>query len=95
MASYRRDRPMKYKFAVIAESLRDDPRNDVEAGTQTIHFGFDPDPDYDVLTDDGVKRITHETVERIEAPHRMSKSEFKQYIRDEVLPLEKEQEAEA
>jgi hypothetical protein len=64
-------------------------------GEYDDEHGFDPDPDYDVLTDDGVKRITHEVVERIEAPHRMAKSEFKQYIRDEVLPLEKEQEAEA
>jgi len=86
---------MKHKHAVIAESLRDDPRNDAEAGTQTIHFGSDPDPDYNVLTDDGVKRITHDIVERIEAPRELTKNEFKEYIRDEVLPLEEEQEAEA
>lgn len=85
----------KYKYAVIAESLRDDPRNDAEAGTQTIHFGSNPDPDYNVLTDDGVKRITHDIVERIEAPRKLTKDEFKQYIRDEVLPFEEEQEAEA
>ena len=78
---------MMYKYAVIVESLRDDPRNDVEAGTQTIHFGRDPDPDYDVLTDDGPKRITHDVVERIEAPEQLSKHAFKEYIRDEVLPL--------
>ena len=86
---------MKYKYAVISESLRDDPRNEVEAGTQTIHFGRDPDPDYDVLTDNGPKRITHEIIERIEAPRKMAKDEFKQHIQNEVLPLEEEQEAKA
>jgi len=85
----------KYKHAVIAESLRDDPRNEVDAGMQTIHFGRNPDPDYNVLTDDGPKRITHEIVEHIEAPRRMTKDEFKQYIQDEVLPLDDEAEAEA
>jgi hypothetical protein len=39
--------------------------------------------------------LTHEIVERIEAPRKLTKDEFKQYIRDEVLPLEEEKEAEA
>jgi len=74
----------RYKHAVIAESLRDDPRNDMKAGTQTIHYGKDPDPDYSVLTDEGVKRITHDIVDHIEAPRRMSKGEFSRYIQEEV-----------
>lgn len=84
-----------YKHAVIAESLRDDPRNDAPAGTQTIHFGSNPDPDYDVITDDGPKRITHEIVKKIEAPRRMNEREFTRYIRDQVLPLEDEEAAPA
>ena len=77
-----------YKHAVIVESLRDDPRNDVEAGTQTVHFGRDADPDYNVLTDNGPKRITHEIVKQIEAPRPMTKAEFTEYIREQALPLE-------
>jgi len=85
----------RYKHAIIAESLRDDPRNDVPEGTQTIHFGKNADPSYDVITDDGPKRITHDIVERIEAPRKMTQAEFKKYIQDEVLPLDEDEAAPA
>lgn len=85
----------RYKHAIIAESLRDDPANDCPAGTQTIHFGKNADPSYDVLTEGGPKRITHDIVERIEAPRKMTKAEFKKYIQDEVLPLGEEEAAPA
>lgn len=77
-----------YEHAVIAESLRYDPRNDNDAGTQTVHFGPDPEPDYHVLTDDGPLLITHEIVERIDAPRAMTRDEFVDYIQEEVLPME-------
>jgi cell wall assembly regulator SMI1 len=77
-----------YKYAKIVESLRDDPRNGYEAGSQIIVFGKDTDPDYNVLTEDGPRLITHELVKMIEAPQRLTEDEFTEYIQEEVLPLE-------
>jgi hypothetical protein len=77
-----------YGAASIWESLRDDPRNDAPAGTQVLEFGFAPDPEYDVLTEDGPKRITYEKVCDIDLPGEMTKEEIKDYVQEEVLPLE-------
>jgi len=78
-----------YKHAVIAESLRDDPRNDIDEGTRTLHLGEDPDPEYTVVTDDGAMlKIPHRIVKRIKAPEPKTEQEMAEYIRSEVLPLE-------
>lgn len=77
-----------YKYAKISESQRDDPRNDNPEGTRTIVFGKETDPDYTVLTEEKPIKITHEVIEMIEAPERLSRSDFTEYIRSKVLPLD-------
>lgn len=77
-----------YGVASIWESLRDDPRNDTPAGTQMLEFGCRPDPDYTVLTESGPKLITFEKVTDIELPSAMTKEEVKDYVQEEVLPLD-------
>ena len=78
----------EYSYASIWESLRDDPRNDVPAGTRTLQFGSRPDPDYEVMTEDNVKRITHEKVCDVDFPGEMTEEEIADYVVEEVLPLD-------
>ena len=77
-----------YKYAKVAESQRNDPRNDNPEGTRTLVFGKETDPDYTVLTEDKPIEITHEVIKTIEAPERLSREDFTEYIRSEVLPLD-------
>lgn len=79
-----------YKHAKIAESQREDPRNEIPEGTRTVVFGKDADPDYTVLTDDGPVRITFETIKEIEAPERMTKARWRTYLQREILPLDED-----
>lgn len=77
-----------YGKVSIWESLQDDPRNDMPAGTRYVKFGTRPDPDYTVLTESGVKEITHEQVIAVDLPGKMSKEEIREYLQEEVLPLD-------
>lgn len=77
---------VNYGYVTVAESRVNDPRNDIPAGRQTLHAGQDVDPDYEVFTGDGTKEITHEIVERIELPERMTKSDAIEYVQENYSP---------
>jgi len=77
----------RYRHVSIVELLRDDPRNDMEKGDQWISFGPDS-ADYTVLTEDGPRKVTHETVRELYDSDGKTRDEWTEHIKEEVLPLD-------
>jgi hypothetical protein len=79
----------QHQYVTVARSTVHDPRNDLPAGTETLHAGKadNADPEYRVVLDSGeIKLIKHEIVEEVKAPREMSAEEIKDwYIEDYFL----------